>query len=690
MSLLETAFPSVIDTSSTNIVTDFFIPALAESIRYDRGVGYFSSSWLKLTAKGMVKFATNGGRARWITSPILSPGDWAALELGDQARGDPILLAALERNIKDLQASLEEETLSALAWMVADGILTFKLALPVNKLVGGDFHDKFGRFVDNDGNQVCFMGSHNESMQGTINSESFAVYSSWGSEALQPYSKSIVDRFERLWADLDPNVRVYDLPTASLEEIIQLRSTDRHYPIPDWSRIKHIGENPVSYLVTKPSLPLDITLRDYQIAAIDAWFDAGCRGLLEMATGTGKTITALSASAELFNRQGSLAVIIACPYQHLVDQWDSEAHAFGYLPIKAYSSRNTWLDKLNERISSFNHGDTTVLCVITTHSTFCTEHFQDSIARISGHTLLVADEAHHLGSENRRRFYPEQISSRLALSATPDRWYDDVGTDALRAYFGSTVFEFSLADAIGFSLTPYYYNPILVELTDEEMLEYRALSTKIGQLLAQDRDPDNDQLSLLLIKRANLLNKAKNKLTAVSELVDQASPIIHSLFYCAPGQIDEVVKLLGWDKHLQVHRFTAREDIPTRQRLLDQFDKGQLQALVAMHCLDEGVDVPSTRTAFILASSGNPRQFIQRRGRVLRRHPGKHFATVYDLITVPPHPENFDPQSLAAERSILRKELKRFVEFADSALNTQHAYEVIWDIVDEFGILDFE
>ena len=635
----------------------------------------------------MINFAVNGGRARIITSPILDEDDWEALLLGEEARFDPVLHAALTRNIDELENTLEEETLSALAWMVADGVLTFKLALPVKKLEGGDFHDKFGVFTDAEGNKVSFNGSPNESIQGTHNYESNKIFKSW-EPAFEPIVEADVIRFERLWLNKDLNVRVYELPEAAKDNILRLRKQERPYPKPNW--IKDSSALGNGYFRGKPVVPQKITLRDYQNRAIDAWFDADCKGLFEMATGTGKTITALAASASLFSREGRLALVISCPYQHLVDQWYDESVEFGYLPIKAYSSRTNWLDKLNEHILSYNYGDIKHLCVITTHSTFSSEHFQESLKRIKGPSLIIGDEAHHLGAENRRRFFPEQIPYRLALSATPDRWYDDVGTDALRAYFGNTVFEFSLAEAIGFSLTPYYYFPMLVELTDNEMAEYRVLSKKIGQMFSQGRDADDEQLSNLLIQRSQILNKAQNKLSVVSDLVDGMDKIDHALFYCAPGQIDEVVRLLGWDKRLRVHRFTAREDIPTRQQLLRQFDNCELEALVAMNCLDEGVDVPSTRTAFILASSGNPRQFIQRRGRVLRKHPEKQFANIYDLITVPPPPEEFDEQGLAAERSMLKRELRRFTEFADSALNTQKAYDVIWDIADQFGILDFE
>ncbi len=308
-----------------------------------------------------------------------------------------------------------------------------------------------------------------------------------------------------------------------------------------------------------------------------------------------------------------------------------------------------------------------------------------------GPSLVIADEAHHLGAERSRDSYPKQILFRLALSATPDRWFDDAGTLALRDYFGETVFAFPLERAIGVSLTPYYYYPHLVSLTDEELASYEELSAKIARLMSRDDDEGRQVLKLLLIRRSELLNKAASKLAVLSQLVDAQDDITHTLFYCAPGQIDDVMRLLGWDKGLLVHRFTAEESNDERQKLLADFASERLQGLVAMKCLDEGVDVPSTRTAFILASSSNPREFIQRRGRILRKSPDKEFSIIHDLIAVPPSAWTASAGSptYQAERSIIRRELGRFKEFAAPALNKHQALDVVWSIASRYGLLDF-
>jgi len=679
----------MIDTSSGDVIEEFFNPALMCSTHYDRGVGFFSAAWLRLAANGMAVFASNGGHARWVTSPILSEADWEALQKGDEARQDSILKESLQINIKNLENLLERETLSALAWMVADGILDFKLALPRNKLDQGEFHDKFGIFTDVEGNQVSFNGSYNDSVQGTRNYESIKIFCSW-----EPILSLLVDadvnRFNHLWGNEDPNVQVFSLPDAAKEQIIKLRNYERPYINPK-PKVKEQPPEWKSNRPISPFIPTEIELRNYQIEAINAWFLNDCQGLLEMATGTGKTITALAASVQLYERDNRLALVMSVPYQHLVDQWDSECQMFGYRPILAYQSRSRWIDDLNQQIMDFNLGYRDMISVITTHTTFCSPDFQKSIAKLKQPAMMLADEAHHLGAERARQSYPEHIPHRLALSATPDRWFDDEGTACLRNYFGETVYSFPLEKAIGVSLTPYYYYPHLVTRTPEEMEQYEELSAKIAKVAGRDDETAQKSLKILLMRRAELLNKAVNKLDVLSDLIDLQREIEHSLFYCAPGQINEVVRLLGVDKGLLVHRFTAEENTAERQRLLSDFADGELQALVAMKCLDEGVDVPSTKTAFFLASSSNPREFVQRRGRVLRKASGKEHSIIHDLIAVPPTSWNIstDSPSFKVERSIVRKELERFKEFAGPALNKHEALDVIWEIATRYSLMDF-
>jgi superfamily II DNA or RNA helicase len=421
-----------------------------------------------------------------------------------------------------------------------------------------------------------------------------------------------------------------------------------------------------------------------------------------MATGTGKTITSLVAASRLAELQdGRLLLIVAAPYQHLVDQWVKELRAFGVTPIRAYQSRTTWTDTVVAQLTEFAGGARDVVAIVTTHATLAGEHFRRILDRIDGSlAMLIADEVHHLGAPHLQGGLPSRIRARLGLSATPVRWYDEEGTEALTRYFtGGVVFEYGLQEAIenGY-LCEYYYVPHVVSLTDEEAEEYVAISSAIGKRLANGGSTERGQnglrggdtdllgdevLKQLLFKRARLVGTAENKLSMLRSLVERSGELEHALVYCSDGSVETeegdetrrqlraVTQLLGSELGMRVHQFTYEEDQETRERLLTEFDSGNLQALVAIRCLDEGVDVPATQTAFILASSSNPRQFVQRRGRILRPHEGKEYAVIHDFVVAPPQSMRSPELSEAfdVERNLLRKELERVSTFAASARN---------------------
>jgi len=460
--------------------------------------------------------------------------------------------------------------------------------------------------------------------------------------------------------------------------------------------------------------------RGYQSEAVAAWLEKDSRGVLHMATGTGKTITALLGASQLSEQQDDrLALVVAAPYQHLVDQWIEDLNEFGATPIRAYQSRETWTDKLVGQITEFSIGARDLLVVVTTHTTFSSDHFQSLLNRFAGpETLLIADEVHHMGAPHLSRNLPRSIGSRLGLSATPNRWYDDEGTRAIMNYFSNgIVYEFGLEEAIEEGhLCEYYYVPHIVHFTEEESEEYVALSRAIGKRIGDvsgdigDADlQEDEQLQQLLFRRARLIGTAENKLSKLRSLVKQSGEVHHTLVYCSDGQIQEegeetmrqldaVTEMLGKDLGVKTHRFTYEEDQSTRERLLSDFEDGTLETLVAIRCLDEGVDVPATETAFILASSSNSRQFVQRRGRILRPHPSKQHAVIHDFIVAPPtevrHGESNAIFNL--ERRLVQKELERASTFAESAKNHPDAElssipvseESLADLKTDFNLLD--
>lgn len=435
--------------------------------------------------------------------------------------------------------------------------------------------------------------------------------------------------------------------------------------------------------------------RGYQDEAVQAWVRNSGQGILNMATGTGKTITSLLAASSLASLQDdSLALIVAAPYQHLVDQWKADLNDFGANPILAYQSRTTWTDNLTSQITEYNSGVRDILTVITTHKTFSSNHFQNIIGRLDGtRSMLIVDEVHHLGAPHLRKSLPQDIRARLGLSATPQRWYDEEGTEALTQYFtNGVVFEYGLKEAIenGY-LAEYYYVPHIIELTEDEQEEYLALSRSIGKRMASasgdigDAGAQEDEtLKQLLFKRARLIGSAANKIPKLRQLLLETGleGLHHTLVYSGDGdvagdgektrrQLEAITNLMGNDLGLKIHQFTYEENQQERERLLDEFEAGELQALVAIRCLDEGIDVPATRTAFILASSSNPRQFIQRRGRILRTHPGKDHAIIHDFIVAPPTEvrKSGEDSIFSLERNLVQKELQRVSTFAASARN---------------------
>lgn len=438
------------------------------------------------------------------------------------------------------------------------------------------------------------------------------------------------------------------------------------------------------------SPPSWIEPREYQQEAIENWIEANGRGILRMATGTGKTITALQAATKVAESlDGKFVLIVAVPYQHLVDQWAEDLQEFGVTPVMGYQSRQQWQPRLERELLEFNNGVRAACCIVTTHRTLAMESARNTLQRATGHSMLIADEVHHLGANHSQNALMDSFSLRLGLSATPERWYDDEGTEALTSYFEGTVFEYGLEDAIDTgALCEYYYIPHIVELEAGEMGEYMQLTEKIGRLMArQDSEGDidlegNQSLQTALFKRARLIGTARRKLDVLIELINDEPDVSHSLVYCSDGSlgideegerhVDATTEHLRSGCGLSVSRFTAREDQQEREHLLKSFERGSIDVLTSIRCLDEGVDVPATRTAYLLASTSNPRQYVQRRGRILRPHEGKSFAVIHDFITVPDttrHPEVLSDDRYDAERALIQKELERVSTFATAARN---------------------
>ncbi len=706
MSLTTLDLPAFLDTSSANLVDDFLVPALIRSVSYDRGVGYFTSGWIRQAGAGLTALAENGGCARWVTSPILDENDWEALKTGDEARVDGALRRALERSVLDLGRCLEEDTLAALAWMVADGLLDFRLALPRQKLSGGEFHDKFGIFTDEDGNRVSFNGSYNDSLQGSLNYESIKIFKSW-EVAFRPLVEQDVIRFEKLWRDEDPNVRSYPLPDAIREQILKLRPSKRPYNRPEPEA--PMTSEKTNDFIAPGTIPSWLSLRAYQNFAINAWINDGIppsdpdgrRGILAMATGSGKTLTALYLACRLAKNNNPFVLIVACPFLNLAEQWIREMNKFGLNPIPCFKSRRLWQKRLAEGYQRLDAGLDSILAIVVSNDTLGSPAFQEALRVKSATHMLVADEVHNLGASHAAKSLPEGIRLRLGLSATPRRHHDEEGTQRLFNYFGNIVYEFPIAEAIKEGcLTRYEYHPITVTLDAEEAEEYAELTRRLSRLMDKDGKL-NEAAKPILMRRARLLGQAKEKIPALNRVLKSFGKRPEkSVFYCGDGrvddpvteeerrQIDAVAHLLGNQHDLRVRTFTYRESPAEREEIITNLKSGALDGVVAIRCLDEGIDLPDLRMGFLLASSTNPRQFIQRRGRLLRTSPGKDLAVIYDFIVIPPNMDGMlDSSAFNMERNLFKRELMRICEFCETAENGPEALNNLLSLRRQYNLL---
>lgn len=690
-------------TGRDDMVRDFFIPCMESSVLYRRAAGYFTSAGLALAARGVASLASRRGKMKLVVSPHLEPADVEALQA---ATSNPAaaLRAIAARSLADIEDALVKDRLNALAWLAAAGLLEIKLALRLDTRGGfsrGIFHEKVGIFTDRDGHHVAFSGSSNETAGGLVeNFESIKVFCSWRDQEGRVLEE--VENFEALWNDSTPGLRIMEFSEAGKELLERFRDLDKPPAGLSLDQVKDPGPQ----MAFSP--PQSFELRPYQVDAIRAWSKAGGKGIFAMATGSGKTLTALTLASKVAEKNRPFVLIVVCPYINLCRQWLREMTTFGLQPVACFEGKDRWQAELEEGYQRLSVGLSQVHAIVVTNATFQSESFQvrirPRVATSSVHHLLIADEVHNLGAEKLRESLPEGIAMRLGLSATPERHYDPVGTKAVLDYFGDIIYEYPLSLAIADGrLCRYRYYPIPVELTEAETDEYEELTAKLSKFFTKgDDDSEMQQVAMrLLIKRARLLAGAENKLVALARVIASLpEPPKKALFYCGDGrttdaitdeevrQIQAVSRLLGERHSLRVRNFTFRESTEEREEILRDLTSGFLDGVVAIRCLDEGIDLPDLRMGFLLASSTNPRQFVQRRGRLLRNSPGKNRAIIYDFFVQPPDlGGKLDDNGFNMERSFFQRELSRIVEFCRMAENGPEALHSLHDLRLKYNLL---
>lgn len=698
-------------SDTVDIGKNFIEKVLCNSVCYKRAVGFFSSSSLIYTSRGLSKIASmyKGGAPiiQYIVSPKLSKEDAEAIQNGYATR-EKVIESAMLRSFEGVETKYEKERLNMIAHLISIGAMDIKVA--VTEIAGqiGMYHEKIGIFSDFMGSKVAFTGSLNESATAYLsNFESIRVYRSWEGE--QEDCFDIEYDFNNLWENATRKVQIYSFPLAVKNRILEYKQESYNPLIDEIEDVEREKEQ--VWHSDVPNISKSVELFDYQKDAIRQWLkQKGC-GIFDMATGTGKTFTAYGAIVKLLEKsKNKLATIIVCPYQHLVEQWVEDTTLFNIKNIIiGYSSSKyaDYLTKLKTSVQNYNDGLIEHFFFICTNASFMLGKVQSVLGEIRKKALLVVDEAHNIGAKKIQSCLKDNFTFRLGLSATIERYRDEEGTRAIFNFFGKKCIEYDMERAIAENkLTKYRYIPIIVALNTKEKEEYIEL-TKLVRKNSYKGKSGKIELTKLgemhAIRRARLVAGCNDKVNKLREEMKNHLEENNMLVYCGTSklatydgeeikQIDQVSKMLGNELNLNVERYTSRESAEERIKIKKRFQNGELQALVAIKCLDEGVNIPAIRTAFILASSTNPREYIQRRGRVLRLSDGKRYATIYDFVTLPfdLNGEQTVNQILLEDfKSLAVNEVKRMEEFSRLSLNPSDTLAYIDKIKQLFNLNEF-
>lgn len=678
MSLLDYDFKPDYNKAEDDIAQEFYLPAMKNASVYDRVSGYFGSTIYIIAWSALHDFASNGGKMRIICSPCVSDTDKAAMSEGYSAKNDEIIRKSLMKELDDLfnQEELEKPA-RVLACLIALGIIDVKIAVPLS---GSEpdlqrlFHDKVGIFSDSDGNAVGFRGSMNETFKGLAedgNSESIDVFPSWTDERDVIRVQNAIRYFNKLWDRKMENTVVYDFPEAVRNSLVE---KSNGY---DWRQLTKEIEVSISRSKRWRADKKNVSKspRKHQLIALENWEKNGRRGIFEHATGSGKTYTAIYAIRDALDRHKTVLVLV--PSKELLRQWRKEIgeniQDIEIQYLLCGDGNNAWKKDNLLRLWT-SPSDSMNKITIAIMDTACSGQFVNSVLP-GEHLLVVADEVHRIGSSARRNILNIDAHERLGLSATPIRYGDVEGTNAIFDYFGGIVEPvFSLEDAIRTNvLTKYYYHPMQISLTEQEQDEWNELTKIINKIIASNGGSnrnisavieENSRLQMKMIERSRIIKQASGKAPlALSVIRDNYKYGEHWIVYCDnQAQLREVLNLL-LDNDYDAYEYHS-DMSGDREQTLKYFDRNG-GILVSIRCLDEGVDIPATTHALILASSKNPREFIQRRGRILRKYEGKYFAHLYDAIVVPP--KSYDDNDKSA--SIIETELMRAIQFGSWAEN---------------------
>jgi superfamily II DNA or RNA helicase len=643
-------------SSVSELLDDFYIPVIEHAVQYDRAAGYFSSAIFTAIEASLSKFVSKNGKLRIVCSPFLSVED--AMAINDEITNAEVA-RRLEKQLDDWDNAVGNNSPSSiLRRLIQKGNLEIKIAVPISG--SGLFHDKFGVLTDSAGEQIAFEGSVNESLNGWTaygNHEHFSVFKSWD-DRVSDRVKYFEKNFQIYWNNLARRLRV--LNSSSLPEVFQLRSSDleEDEAVEKFKEGRKFRKNQISQR-SKPSYR---ELQKHQVNAITQWNENGKRGIIDFVTGGGKTVTALAIAREWLSH--SLPCLVLVPSELLVNQWIQEIQMeidpalYQLAQVGAGVSSATWAPILRYGLEKSEEKQP--LLIVATYDSARSNAFLHQINITNPELLIIADEVHAIGSK-KNRIIMDQIESkaRLGLSATPERYGDEDGTNAIFEYFGEKITPtFGIAEAIAAGrLVEYNYTIHPVYLTGDETEKFDDLTVRIRKALARNdgQNDDSGYIDKLRRDRANLVKQAENKISAALEILDDYfEHFTHWLIYCnSLKQIDTLRDAL---KRKGINSLSYHSEISKsmQEQTLSYFEKNG-GILIAVHCLDQGVDIPKIDAAVVIASSTNPREYIQRRGRILRWSPGKFFADLHDTVTLT------DRGEVALESDVIRAmEIARF------------------------------
>ncbi|HKZ64640.1 MAG TPA: DEAD/DEAH box helicase family protein [Thermoplasmata archaeon] len=685
------------NTEDNDIVRELYAPCLERAERYDRAVGYFRANVYRELGEQLLNFAIGGGRARIVCSPDLPEPDEDAAREGYELRGTrsgPDLDASLAESLLAMSRTPDEaDCLNMLRLLIEKGSLDLFVAVRS----GGIYHRKLGTFSDSYGDMVVFCGSGNETeravsaIEDWSNDEEFDVFRSWGGEFERAKALRKASYLQRLLSCGTQHTKVRPLNEVERSVMARFRSYQSFEDCRPGAR-KRSG-------VQRGKAP--IVPYAYQMDAVRAWANSGSIGVLSMATGTGKTVTALLALRPHIDAGNPVVVVV--PTRILFEQWLEELQNFYQgVPVLLAGAGHDWKSDQTKRLYVSELRLPRI--ILATMRTAATDDFMEFLGQAKD-PILVADEVHRLGSPIYRRLLQIPFKAKLGLSATPERLFDIEGMEALSKAFGTQpVFRLELGDRvrlsdsnrievpiIGHFLAPYEYDFECVELTAAEQEEWDDVTAQVQLQIA--RDPSlvrnglvhsgNEKLKLLLIRRARIVKKAAAKIDTARRIVSaRYPPNGRWIVYCDDEeQMNLVVdSLRSRTEHLTVLKYHSKMPPIERQMALTHFESNP-GVIVSIRCLDEGVDIPSADGGLILASSTNPREYVQRRGRLLRKAIGKKSARIFDVLVLP------KPASEEGEfpMSIVRNELARAYKFAQHAQNVEVTHR-LWKVCQAYGV----